>query len=104
MAYLAHIRDAEIEAPSIESIPVVSEFKEVFPNNFPSMPPDRDLDFCIDLEPGTLPISMSPYSMAAAELREPKTHIQELVDKDLFGLVLPHGVLQICLLKKRMVV
>ncbi|WMV25072.1 hypothetical protein MTR67_018457 [Solanum verrucosum] len=50
--------DVEIEAPSIESIVVVSEFSEVFPSNLPSMPPDRDIDFCIDLEPGTRPISL----------------------------------------------
>ncbi|WMV07891.1 hypothetical protein MTR67_001276 [Solanum verrucosum] len=79
--YLAHIRDFEIEAPSIESIPVVLEFREVFSNDLPGMPPDRDIDFCIDLEPGTSPISIPPYRMAPAELREFKAQIQELLDK-----------------------
>ncbi|WMV20179.1 hypothetical protein MTR67_013564, partial [Solanum verrucosum] len=50
LAYLDHIRDVKIESPSIESIPVVSEFREVFPTDFPGMPPDRDIDFSIDLE------------------------------------------------------
>ncbi len=81
LAYLAHIRDVEVEAPSIESIPVVSEFREVFPNDLPGMPLDRDIDFCIDLEPGTRPISIPPYRMAPAELRELKAQIQELLDK-----------------------
>ncbi|WMV18340.1 hypothetical protein MTR67_011725 [Solanum verrucosum] len=81
LAYLADIRDAEIEAPSIESILVVSEFREVFPNDLPSMPPDRDIYFCIDLEPSTCPISISPYRMAPAELRKLKAQIQELLDK-----------------------
>ena len=81
MAYLAHIRDVEIETPSIEFIPVVSEFRKVFPNDLHGMPPDRDIDFCIDLEPGTRPISILPYRMAPAELRELKAQIQELLNK-----------------------
>ena len=45
------------------------------------MPPNREIDFCIDLEPGTCPISIPPYHMAPAELRELKAQIQELLDK-----------------------
>ncbi|WMV42383.1 hypothetical protein MTR67_035768 [Solanum verrucosum] len=45
------------------------------------MPLDRDIDFCIDLEPGTRPISIPPYRMAPTELREVKAQIQELLDK-----------------------
>ncbi|WMV29593.1 hypothetical protein MTR67_022978, partial [Solanum verrucosum] len=70
-----------VESPSIESIPVVSEFREVFLTDFPGMPSDRDIDFCIDLEPGTRPISIPPYRMAPTELRELKAQIQELFDK-----------------------
>ncbi|WMV30405.1 hypothetical protein MTR67_023790 [Solanum verrucosum] len=81
LAYLAHIRDVKIEAPSIECIPVVLEFKEMFPSDLPGMPPDRYKDFFIDLEPGTRPISIPPYCMAPMELREPKAQIQELFDK-----------------------
>ncbi|WMV49561.1 hypothetical protein MTR67_042946 [Solanum verrucosum] len=54
---------------------------EVFTNDLPGMPPDRDIDFCIDLEPGTRPISIPPYRMAPIELRELKAQIQELLDK-----------------------
>ncbi|WMV24832.1 hypothetical protein MTR67_018217 [Solanum verrucosum] len=81
LAYLAHIRDVEVDAPSIEFIPVVLEFREVFPTDLPGMPPDRDIDFCIDLEPSTRPISIPPYHMAPAELKELKAQIQELLDK-----------------------
>ncbi|WMV41072.1 hypothetical protein MTR67_034457 [Solanum verrucosum] len=49
--------------------------------DFPGMPPDRDIDFFNDLEPGTHPISIPPYRMAPAELRELKAQIQELLDK-----------------------
>ncbi|WMV50839.1 hypothetical protein MTR67_044224 [Solanum verrucosum] len=64
LAYFSHIWDVKVESLSIESIHVVSEFREVFPNDLPGMPPDRDINFCIDLEPGTRPISTLPYRMA----------------------------------------
>ncbi|KAH0759738.1 hypothetical protein KY290_023231 [Solanum tuberosum] len=81
LAYLAHIWDVEVESPSVESIHVVSKFREVFPTDFFGMPPDRDIDFCINLESGTRPIFIPPYRMAPAELRELKAQIQELLDK-----------------------
>ncbi|KAH0673678.1 hypothetical protein KY290_026956 [Solanum tuberosum] len=96
-------RDVEIEAPSIESIPVVLEFGEVFPNDLPGMRPNRDIDFFIDLELGTRAISIPLYRMAPAELRELKAQIQELLDK---GFIRPSAspwVLQFCLLRKKMV-
>ena len=81
LAYLAHIRDTSIETPMLESIPVVSEFSEVFPTDLPGLPPDRDIDFCIDVEPGTRPISIPPYRMAPAELKELKVQLQDLLSK-----------------------
>ena len=53
----------------------------MFPADLSGMPPDRDIDFCIDLEPGTRPISIPPYRMAPAELRELKAQLQELLGK-----------------------
>ena len=75
MAYLAHIRDTSIETPMVESIPVVSEFSEVFLTDLPGLPLDRDIDFCIDVDPGTQPISIDPYRMAAVELKELKEQL-----------------------------
>ena len=66
----------------LESIPVVSEFSKVFPTDLPGLPPDRDIDFCIDVEPGTRPISIPPYHMAPAELKELKEQLQDLLSKD----------------------
>ncbi|XP_059306316.1 uncharacterized protein LOC132057727 [Lycium ferocissimum] len=77
LAYLAHVRDTTVASPPLESIPIVSEFAEVFPSDLPGMPPDRDIDFCIDLDPGTRPISIPPYRMAPAELRELKEQLYE---------------------------
>lgn len=70
LSYLAFIQGTNIDPPSMESIPVVQEFVEVFPTDLPGVPPDRDIDFPIDLEPGTKPISILPYRMAPAKLKE----------------------------------
>ena len=47
----------------IEDIPVVREYADVFPHDLPGMPPDRDIEFVIELQPGTTPISKRPYRM-----------------------------------------
>jgi hypothetical protein len=61
-----------IESP-VERIPVVCEYPDVFPDELPGMPPDRDIDFAIELQPGTAPISKRPYRMPPAELAEKAT-------------------------------
>ena len=65
----------------MEDIPIVNEFPDVFPDELPGLPPVREIDFSIELLPGTMPISQAPYRMAPAELKELKTQLQELVDK-----------------------
>ena len=81
LAFLAHLKDDTTQVPSFESVSVVREFLDVFPADLHGMPPDRDIDFYIDLEPGTRPISIPPYRMAPAELRELKAQLQELLNK-----------------------
>ena len=61
-----------MEAKSLEEVPVINEYPDVFPEELPGMPPDRDIDFVIDLVPGTAPIAKRPYRMAASELAELK--------------------------------
>ena len=60
LAFLEHLKDDTTQVPSIKSVSVVREFLDVFPADLPGMPPDRDIDFCIDLESGTRPISIPP--------------------------------------------
>ena len=57
---------------------IVRQFADVFPADLPCILPDRDIDFCIDLDPGTPPISIPPYRKALAELRDLKAQLQEL--------------------------
>ncbi|XP_050207433.1 uncharacterized protein LOC126656854 [Mercurialis annua] len=56
----------------LENIHVVNKFADVFPDNLPGLPPDRAIEFSVDLQSGTNPISQAPYRMAQAELKEPK--------------------------------
>ena len=65
----------------IRDIPIVSEFPDVFPEDLPGLPPDRDVQFGIDLKPRTAPISRRAYRMPPKELAELKTQLQDLIDK-----------------------
>ena len=65
----------------LEDIPIVIEFPDVFPEDLPGIPPDREIDFQIELTPGTEPISKAPYRMALLELKELKVQMEELVSK-----------------------
>jgi hypothetical protein len=65
---------------------VLSEFKDVFLNELPGLPPERELDFTIELKPGAEPISKTPYRMTALELCELQMQLKELLD---LGLIRP---------------
>jgi hypothetical protein len=70
-----------IEGIKLEDIPVVCEYPDVFPDDLPGMPLDIDVEFVIELQPGTAPISKRPYRMPPNELAELKLQLQELLDK-----------------------
>ncbi|KAL2224565.1 UNVERIFIED_CONTAM: Retrovirus-related Pol polyprotein from transposon opus [Sesamum indicum] len=80
-AYLAHVVDTEKVNPTLEEIPVVRDFPEVFPDDLPGLPPHREVDFTIETLPGVAPISIAPYRMAPVELHELKKQIEELLGK-----------------------
>ena len=79
--YLAHVVLNDNTPSNVEDVRVVRHFPDVFPDDLPGLPPNRYVEFTIDLLPGTDPISVTPYRMAPAELRELKIQLQELVDK-----------------------
>ncbi|WVZ84826.1 hypothetical protein U9M48_031813, partial [Paspalum notatum var. saurae] len=68
---------AQTEAQALAKIPEACEYPDVFPEELPGLPPDRDVEFRIDLVPGTAPVSKRPYRMAPDELKELKTQLQE---------------------------
>ena len=74
-------------------IPMVCEFLDVFLDELPRLPPDRDVEFKIELLPGTTPISRRPYRMPPNELAELKVQLQGLLEK---GLIRPSSSLWGC--------
>src|SRR4051812_13264232 len=73
-------------APLIEEVRVVCEFPDVFPEELPGIPPVRAIEFVIELEPGTHPISRHPYKMCPEELIELKKQLVKLEED---GLIRP---------------
>jgi hypothetical protein len=63
----------EVVIPEIQNIPVVCEFPDFFPEDLPRLPPERDVEFVIELKPGTTPVSRRSYQMPPNELAELKT-------------------------------
>ena len=80
-AYLAHVIDIDKKMPKIGDDPVVNEIPDVFPDELPGLPPDREIKFAIDLAPGTEPVSKAPYRMGPVEMKEMATQLQDLLDK-----------------------
>ncbi|KAI3706750.1 hypothetical protein L6452_24692 [Arctium lappa] len=76
-SYLAYVVDAKKEKKSVEDVEVVQDF----PEDLPGLPPERQVEFQIDLTPGAAPIARAPYRLAPAEMKEVMTQLQELLEK-----------------------
>ena len=79
--YLAYVVETGKEGTMVDDIPVVREFPDVFPDDIVGLPPEREVEFTIDLIPGTKLIYIPPYRMDPAELRELKAQLEELLSK-----------------------
>ncbi|KAD3640990.1 hypothetical protein E3N88_30213 [Mikania micrantha] len=82
LLYMASIE----EERRIEDVPIVNEYLDVFPEELPGLPPDRQVEFRIDLLPGTAPIARAPYRLAPSEMQELMKQLQEMLEK---GLIRP---------------
>jgi hypothetical protein len=71
----------QLDASHGSEVPVVNEFPDVFHEDFPGMPSDRDIEFVIELKSGTALIYKTPFRMTTPELAELKEHIKELLEK-----------------------
>ncbi|XP_048134087.1 uncharacterized protein LOC125314874 [Rhodamnia argentea] len=79
--YLAIVVNTSVEEPRMEDITIVCDFPDVFPQELPGLPPNREIEFVIELISGTESISKVPYRMALSEPKELKVQLQELLDK-----------------------
>ena len=80
-AYLAYVIEMEKARPSVSDIPTDSNFLDIFPEELPGLPPQREIEFAIDVVPGATLASITPYRMAPMELKELKLQLQELLEK-----------------------
>ena len=101
-AFLALVLDSKRGHVNLEDIPMINEFLDVFLEELPSLPPNREVDLAIEVLHGTTPISRAPYCMAPIELKELKTQLQELLDKGFVRpSVSPWGALVLFVKKKK---
>ncbi|GJV86194.1 putative reverse transcriptase domain-containing protein [Tanacetum coccineum] len=75
------LKSAKEDEPKLSDISVVREFEDVFPEDLSGLPPQRQVEFCIDLVPEATPIAKSPYRLAPLEMQELSGQLQELQDK-----------------------
>ena len=80
-AYLAYVIETEKARPSVSYIPTISDFPNMFLEELPGLPPQKEIEFVIDVVPSTTPISITLYRMAPLELKELKLQLQELLEK-----------------------
>nr|GFA49909.1 putative reverse transcriptase domain-containing protein [Tanacetum cinerariifolium] len=64
------LMNAKVDEPRISDIPVVRDFTDVFPEDLSGLPPQRQVEFRIDLIPGATPVAKSPYSLAPSKMQE----------------------------------
>ncbi|KAI3687110.1 hypothetical protein L1987_80801 [Smallanthus sonchifolius] len=81
VAFLAHIVQKDVKKKSIQDIPIIRDFPEVFPEDLSGLPPVRQVEFRIDLVPGANPVARAPYRLAPSEMQELASQLQELSDK-----------------------
>ncbi|KAJ9541866.1 hypothetical protein OSB04_028372 [Centaurea solstitialis] len=79
--FMAYVVDSGKDKLEVKDVEVVRDYPEVFPEDLVSLPPDREIEFRIDLVPGATPIAKAPYRLAPSELKEMLAQLQELLDK-----------------------
>ena len=75
------LKTIEGAKPSPDDHPILREYRDVFPEEVPGLPPRRDIDFSIELTPGVVPVSRTPYQMSTPELVELKLQLKDMMDK-----------------------
>ncbi|GJV05567.1 putative nucleotidyltransferase, ribonuclease H, partial [Tanacetum coccineum] len=75
------LMNAKVDEPKLSEIPVVRDFVDVFPEDLSGLPPQRQVEFRIDLVPGATPVAKSPYRLAPSKMQELSGQLQELQDK-----------------------
>ena len=101
--YLPYVIDTKKAEPSLSDIPTVSDYLDVFPEELPGLPPQREIEFAINVVQGATSTSITPYRMAPVELKEWKLQLQELLEKGFIRPSVSPWEVQCSLLKRKMV-
>ncbi|GJW53755.1 hypothetical protein Tco_0097840, partial [Tanacetum coccineum] len=72
------LMNTKVDEPRLSDIPVVRDFTDVFPKDLLGLPPQRKVEFCIDLVHGATPVAKSPYRLAPSQMQELSEQLQEL--------------------------
>ena len=80
-AYLAYVIDTKKVEPSLLDIPTIFDYLNVFSEELPGLPPQREIEFALDVVPSVTPASITPYRIALVELKELKLQLQEVLEK-----------------------
>nr|GFA55811.1 putative reverse transcriptase domain-containing protein [Tanacetum cinerariifolium] len=78
---LKQLKTMKVNKSKLEDIPIVREFPGVFPEDLSGLPPSREIEFCIDLIHGAMPVAKSPYCLAPMEMQELANQLKELQEK-----------------------
>ena len=81
IGYRSYAINTKLKEEKAGNIPIVYEFEDVFLEELPGLPPQKEIDFGIELIPDVQPISKGPYCMAPTELKELKLQLDELLQK-----------------------
>ncbi|XP_070054567.1 uncharacterized protein [Nicotiana tomentosiformis] len=79
--HLVRVRDMQVKPPTLQSIHVVNEFANIFLDELPGLPPEREIEFSIDVLPDTQPIFIPPYKMVPEELQVLNAQLKDLLYK-----------------------
>ncbi|GKB16674.1 putative reverse transcriptase domain-containing protein, partial [Tanacetum coccineum] len=79
--FLAHVTENKSKEKQMEDVPVIRDFPEVFHEEFPGLPPPRQVEFRIDLVPRVAPVARAPYRLAPSKMKELLVQLQEMLEK-----------------------
>nr|GFA63988.1 putative reverse transcriptase domain-containing protein [Tanacetum cinerariifolium] len=99
--FLAHVTEKKSKEKRLEDVPLICDFPEVFPDDFPGLPSPRQVNFRIDLVLRVAPIARAPYRLAITEMRELSVQLQELLEKGFIRLSSSPGGALMLLVKKK---
>ncbi|KAI3735989.1 hypothetical protein L6452_15518 [Arctium lappa] len=80
-SYLAYVMDVKKQKKYVEDVKIVQDYPDVFPEDLPRLPSERQVEFQIDLTPGSASIAHAPYRLAPTEMQDMMTQLQELLEK-----------------------